>query len=487
MLFSDTSSYKPVYLWVISYALLWIIVGYSFDPTVPYDAVEALNWGKNGEWGSPKNPWLVGAMILPAIHISGISLSFYWYFIHFIAIAIGMLGVWHLAFRLTGKKELAWLAMLTLNLSGIINFDIIPYNDNYLLIMLWPWIMLFFLRAVYDNPHWWIAFALSSGLATMGKYSSLALVGSVFLLTLFVPRVRQCYRQPALYIALVIWFMLVLPNVWWLWNNDFAAFKWVDSQINSGFNLHTTRSLLSVFYPLIIVGIIIYTLGGRIGWPKEQPGRLANMVILLPLLIIYCWFSFNKGGRMTEWLQPFMSVSSALLVGSITRFPQKSLLSTLRGLAVTAVLVLMGYVFVMAANVRGAGHEFEGIKDFSWQLDQRWQQLYSTPLHYVGGEYLHQWLTFYAPSQPDTIQPWTLEEQVPNIYNRHVKASDIIRDGAILIGGKGKTCEQEDFHRVLQDWPKLKIKSTEEFLFQPEPETKPIPICVGFVSPEKYQ
>ncbi len=263
--------------------------------------------------------------------------------------------------------------------------------------------------------------------------------------------------------------------------------NWVDSQIDRGFNLHTTRSLLSVFYPLIIVGIIIYTLGGRIGWPKEQAGRLANMVILLPLLIIYCWFSFNKGGRMTEWLHPFMSVSSALLVGSITRFPQKSLLNTLRGLAVTAVLVLMGYVFVMAANVRGAGHEFKGIKDFSWQLDQRWHQLYSTPLHYVGGEYLHQWLTFYAPSQPDTIQPWTLEGQAPNVYNRHVKASDIVRDGAILIGGKGKTCEQEDFHDVLQDWPKLEINSTEEFLFQPEPETKPIPICVGFVSPEKYQ
>lgn len=190
---------------------------------------------------------------------------------------------------------------------------------------------------------------------------------------------------------------------------------------------------------------------------------------------------------MTEWLHPFMSVSSALLVGSITRFPQKSLRSTLRGLIVVAVLILMGYVLIMAANVRGAGHKFEGIKDFSWQLEQRWHQHYSTPLHYVGGEYLHQWLTVYAPSQPETIQPWIPGKQAPNIYNRHVKASDIVRSGAILVGEKGKTCEQEDFHSVLQYWPKLRISSTEEFLFQPEPETKPILVCVGFVSPEKYQ
>ena len=39
---------KPVYWWIIGYAVLWIIVSYLFDPTVPYDAVEAVNWGTNG-------------------------------------------------------------------------------------------------------------------------------------------------------------------------------------------------------------------------------------------------------------------------------------------------------------------------------------------------------------------------------------------------------------------------------------------------------
>ncbi|TOL41086.1 hypothetical protein CGH97_26605, partial [Vibrio parahaemolyticus] len=68
---------------------------------------------------------------------------------------------------------------------------IIPYNDNYILVTLWPWTIYFFLRAVDDNLAWWLPFALFAGLATMGKYSTLALVGSVFLLTLFVKQVRQ--------------------------------------------------------------------------------------------------------------------------------------------------------------------------------------------------------------------------------------------------------------------------------------------------------
>ncbi|MDC9612747.1 glycosyltransferase family 39 protein [Xenorhabdus khoisanae] len=489
MRFFDTSSYRmPLYLWVTGYAVLWVIATYTLDPTVPYDAVEALNWGINGEWGSPKNPWLVGAIMLPTIHISNISLSFYWYFTHFVAIAIGMLGVWQLAFRLTGKIVLAWLAMLTLNLSGIINFDIIPYNDNYLLVMLWPWSLLFFLRAIDDHPKWWLAFALTTGLATMGKYSSLAIIGSVFLLSLFIPKVRRNYREPLFYLALVLWFALVLPNVWWLVHNDFAAFKWVDSQIQKGFNLHTTRAMFSVFYPLIIVSVIIYLLGGRIGWPKQQSNALVNIVILLPLLIIYGWFSFNQGGRMTEWVQPFMVVAPALLVGSITVYPRKSLQGTLRGLAVFGVFVFIGYSSVMMANVRNAGQKFVGIKTFTSQLDQRWNELYPTPLRYVGGEYLHEWLTFYSHYRPKTIQPWELDKGAPpNIYNRHIKENDIVEQGALLVGERGKSCGEEDFQHTILEWPALTISHKEEFSFQAQPSAEPQTVCIGFVAPKNIQ
>ncbi len=68
---------------------------------------------------------------------------------------------------------------------------------------------LFLLRAVDDNPVWWLPFALFAGLATMGKYSTLALVGSVFLLTIFVKQVRQSYRHPVFTLRLhcgLLWY-----------------------------------------------------------------------------------------------------------------------------------------------------------------------------------------------------------------------------------------------------------------------------------------
>ena len=482
---NQPTSNKYVYLWIIGYAIAWILASFFFDPTVPYDTVEAVNWGMNGEWGSPKNPWFVGTMMWPAIHL-GISYSFYWYLSHFIGIGFGLLGVWKLAYRLTGRRDLAWFAMLMMNLSGVINFDIIPYNDNYILVTFWPWVIYLFLRAVEDNPLWWLPFALVTGLATMGKYSTLALVGSVFLLTLFVKQARQSYRHPVFYLAIALWFSMILPNFFWLMASDFSAFKWVDSQIDPGFNLHTTEAELSVFYPLIIAAIILYCGGGKIGWPKALSNRMANFIILFPLAVIYGWFSFHDGGRITEWLQPFMMACAPLFVGSITVMPKKSLKKPLIGLAVVGVLMVSGYLIVQAGNIRGAGQKFIGVKTLIAEGEQRWYQRYGTPVKYVGGEdNLHQWFIIYAQDRPHVIQPWTLENHMPpNVYNREITEAEIREHGAILLGRKYDDCAHEDFAKVRKFWPQFTIEK-EDVIYRSEPDAEPKTMCFGFIAPEK--
>ncbi|HGN1853486.1 TPA: glycosyltransferase family 39 protein [Proteus mirabilis] len=477
---------KPVYWWIIGYAVLWIIVSYLFDPTVPYDAVEAVNWGTNGGWGSPKNPWFVGFIMWPAIY-GGIDFSFYWYFIHFVMIAIGLLGVWNLAYKLTKNYHLAWFAMLGLNLSGIINFDIIPYNDNYILVGCWPWALYFFLCAINDNPKYWCGFAAVMGVATMGKYSSLALIGAVFLLSVLVPKVRQSYRSPYFYFAIAIWLAFVIPNFIWLWQNDFAAFKWVDSQIEARFNLRTLRAALTVFYPVLLMWGIVRLYGGRVSWRTSQDSQLLNFILLFPLAIIFIWFSFHEGGRITEWLQPFMSVATALFVGSISVIPKRSLRGVLYGLAVFGMLVVSGYTVVQAANVRNAGQKFIGVKTFVQDVENAWHQHYHQPLSYVGGEYMHEWVTFYGKDRPLSAQPWIVEKDVqpPNIYNRHITLAQLEDKGVLLIGPVGYYCDKAHFDAGLQYWPSLKIADTQEVMFRSEPDALAEPVCISFVSPKQ--
>lgn len=88
--------------------------------------------GDEWEWGSPKTLGLL-------VFLCG--LLFIWVFPTVLLVlysfcrgCLWFIGVWKLAYRLTARRDLAWFAMLMLNLSGVINFDIIPYNDNYILV-----------------------------------------------------------------------------------------------------------------------------------------------------------------------------------------------------------------------------------------------------------------------------------------------------------------------------------------------------------------
>jgi 4-amino-4-deoxy-L-arabinose transferase-like glycosyltransferase len=472
-------SFRFVILWVSIYAIAWIMATVNLDPTVPYDAVEALNWAQNAEWGSPKNPWLVGLAMRPALLFSP---HIYWYLCHFLAIAVGMAGSWLLALRLSNSNRLAWFSLLTLNLSGIINFDIISYNDNYLLVMLWPWMMLCYWLAVTRHANWWLPFALIAGLASMAKYSSLILIGFIFLSTLVIPSFRRCYRQPVWYAALLLALMLIAPNLLWLWQHDFAAFRWVGSQMHSEINIGVLTCVLSVFYPLIISGALLWFGGIRFQWPRELASQALLAVYLIPLVLISVWFFFFSSGRLTEWLQPFFILAPALMCACIRQPVFAIPRSRFTLLFSFALLVFVGYTGVMTSNVANAGQKMSGVIPFADKVNQLWRQQYATPLKYVGGGYLSEWLTFYVPSRPQTITRWN-EKFHPNIYNSRLNHDQLRRYGAVLVGDLGVPCEAEKFAKVYSDWPDITITGKTQIQFQSDPSNKPRVLCLGFLAP----
>ncbi|MGL4915672.1 MAG: hypothetical protein ACRC5D_05400, partial [Aeromonas allosaccharophila] len=76
-------SHYLVIMWCCMYALAWTTASFYLDPTVPYDAIEALNWASNGEWGSPKNPWFVGWISRIFLYSNTPEMSSaYWYLGH---------------------------------------------------------------------------------------------------------------------------------------------------------------------------------------------------------------------------------------------------------------------------------------------------------------------------------------------------------------------------------------------------------------------
>lgn len=468
-----------IFAWVAIYACAWSLICIYLNPRVPYDALEAINWASNKNWGSPKNPWLVGAVMQPALWSDAIPLDIYWYVTHFLAISIGLIGVWFFAYELSGNKNIAWISALSLNMSGVINYDIMPYNDNYLLVMLWPWMMLFLTLAFRKSPKWWVPFALVAGLSTMAKYSTASFLLCIFLGSLINKNARRCYVQPYFYFGIFVFSALVIPNLIWLYSHDFAAFKWVGGNVSSGFNPKVIVTFVSVFYPIVILVLILKHYSIPLVVPSKWEVLFVFWVYLCPLVIIFFWFLFHSGERLTEWIQPYLVLAPAILasfIGGVSNIISRKVSTVFFCIAVA---VLIGYGTVLKLNIKNTGEYFGGIKGFSVEVERAWSERYKTKLSYVGGVGLSEWVMFYAPSRPKSILKWSNDSH-PNIYNDKYNADDILDKGFLLIGDE---CKDTSFSHILKDLPNLQIDAFKYMEFTPGKGSAPQRVCLGYIKP----
>ena len=114
MPFECRRSFPLIGAFIVVYVTAWTVITSLLDPSVPYDALEALNWAYAGEFGSPKNPYFVSCVMSLGLLLEPvIPISVYWYLSHFIGVGTGMLGVWLLGKRLFGDNQIAMLSLLT--------------------------------------------------------------------------------------------------------------------------------------------------------------------------------------------------------------------------------------------------------------------------------------------------------------------------------------------------------------------------------------
>ena len=483
MSFECPRSSSLVAVFLIAYVALWTATTYSLDPTVPYDALEALNWASNGEYGSPKNPYFVGAVTAFGLLLEpAIPLSLYWYLSHFVAVGFGMLGVWLLGKRLFGDNQIALLSLMSLNISGIINFDIIPYNDNYLLVMFWPYIFLFFIKAIYDNPYHWFSLSIVAGFAAMSKYSSCAFLPFMFVCTLAVPEARKAYRSPIIYLAILLLPLIALPNIIWLCTHDFAAFNWVESQLTVGLNTKLPGVLITVFYPAIALALILNRLGARWVLPVAPEKKIVVWVLIGPLIPILGYLLMHRGGRVTEWLQPFVVLAPVALLVFLD-FERVRNLKTVVGLFFgVSFLILAGYATTMFLDLGGAGARDSYVQRTSAEINALWREKYNQPLRYVGGSVFSHWMTFYAPDRPRIVTPWSNEAK-PNIYNARISMMDIQRDGVLFVSSPGLPLDEATLALDLSTVPGTDLREKMNFSFQNE-RGEEVTFTLGFVPPQ---
>ena len=482
---------------IVAYCAMWILVTVLLSPVVPYDAVEAWHWGQAFEAGSPKNPWLVGTVAALA-QVLPLSWPTFWFASHFVAMGIGAWGCWRLCQRLIPDTRQAMLAVMMLSLTASINIDLMPYNDNYLLMMLWPWMWFGFIRAVYDDRRYWLFLGIITALAGMAKYTTALYMPFMATIVIMQGRLKETLTQPWLWLGLLAGAMIVAPNLWWLAHHEFAAFRWFSDRVGGDSLWAASSVYLAVFYNVpLSVGLLMLA---RWRWqkPLRQETQAFVLLAVVPVLVLWVYFSLH-GGMRTEWMMPFamplgMATVMCMTPGERGRF--RLPLYVCYGMA---GLVLCGFSVAKAWERMYSTQARHHIPALSTALNDWWHQRYCQPLRYVGGSRLGDWISIYAPDHPlsptrwpsEAVQPFHTAGSVrfPNLYTPALTDQQLIDHGAMWVGEAGSLCSTPN---VLEFDPALSQQIRDRiqyhtFVFRQDVMPQAIfSVCVGVLPPEHH-
>ena len=476
---------KYLILFLMAYAIIWIAMCVFLRSPAPYDAIEAANWGRHLDFGYAKNPYFVGWVARMGFIFNGGNPSdFAYYLFHMGGIAFGIYGIWLLAVRLLNDLRQALLAVMALSLTTIVSFDAIPYNDNYLLVALWPYMFYFFIKACFDDRRFWILAGLFAGFALMTKYTTGAFLPFMLLYTVFNKDIRQSYRSWEIYAGIAVICTICVPNLIWLANHHFAAVTWVSHQVHDRDLGGSLLSYLAAFYPFIFFYLImaaIDTFARTSRLTAEQ--KAFNLVYFPPIAIILVVFLFIDGRRLTEWLQPFsIFYSIALLTWFKPGLSEKAFKKAIKVFAGFVAFFIAGFVFAYTVYDEKMNNT-RYLVPLAKEANQLWRDKTGLPLKYTGGEgRAHEWLLIYAPDYPRVINAWSPSKDTA-VFNRGIKAAEIKSHGALLVARRA--CASNVFKSTFEEHPFMRSAEIVDHDFEFRGVRRPY--CLGYYLPQAKQ
>ncbi len=206
----------------------------------PYDLYldEAyyFNWAQHVDWGYYSKPPMLSWLIWLTTSLFGDSE---------VAIKSGAMLVYPIttfviygiAKEMFDRRIALYSALIFFTLPSVWMSSMIISTDVVLLLF-WSLAMLFFIKALYhDKASSWIWAGIFSGFGLLSKYNFIFFLLSVFLILVLIPKYRKHLKNRYLYIAIMIAFVVFLPNLIWNYQHDFVSF--VHTSDLSGVKEHT--------------------------------------------------------------------------------------------------------------------------------------------------------------------------------------------------------------------------------------------------------
>jgi len=442
-----SSQHPPAFLQGVSFSrifwtfalvhlVLWTVIPAITSPNAPLDVIEGYVWGREWLIGTYKHPPMQAWWLESLAWFTGRA-AWAHFFASQLAIVIAFWAVWKTGQRILGDVP-ALLGVLLLE--GVIyyNFCGPEFNPDVLQLPFWALIGLFYHRAIKDNRvHDWCLLGVWSAAGLYSKYSTALLLVVLLLLTLVRPEGRRRLRDIGPYLCLGIAFLLFLPHMLWLFDNNFLPYAYAESRMRHPTPSGILRS--AIIIPAVFVGsqliaifpallVLVAFVGNKLPPQKNALRGFDRMFLAsvtfgpcILVLLMAMIFGYNLHDM---WGTPFWNFLGLWVMTtfkplsspeSITRF-----MISIAIIFVTALMVYIGsntlYPYAVGKVQRV---HFPGAA-MAAQAVLGWHKVTDKPLEYIIGD---TWpagnIAYYAPDRPHvlingdySISPWVTPEEI---------------------------------------------------------------------------
>ena len=305
------------YLFLIAHLFVWTLVPSITNNNLPLDTIEALAWGSNLDWGYNKHP-PVSAFFVEFFYFFFGSNDIVYYFLSQIFVISAFYIVWIFSNEFFQNKTLSFFSVLILEGIYFYNFTTPEFNVNVCQLPFWA-LMVYFSWKLYirkdSNTIILILLGITAAIGFLTKYLFAYLLLSVIMIfayEFFITKTRKINFKH--YLPIEIFFVLLVPHLIWLFQNDFVTIKYAFNRAGL-----VDFSFLNHFkFPIIFlikqIGILIpffilcYFVIKKIKIRfdiKDKKKLFILLINFLPIILMFVTSVVTGSKIRTMWMTPF--------------------------------------------------------------------------------------------------------------------------------------------------------------------------------------
>ena len=483
---------KWFYAFCSFHFLLWFLVPSLVRQNLRVDSLEALTWGHMWQLGYNKHPPLSAWLTTAFTNFFG-TVGWPVYLLSQISVLACFWAVWKLGNRfLQPVHTFIGIVML----EGIYYYTVASpqFNPNVPMLGLWALTILCFYHALLTQRwRYWFGVGVFAGLAMMAKYESGLLYGAMLFTLLVTPQGRQSFKKIGLYGAIIVGFLIFLPNLIWLFHHHFIAVTYADHRIdqdNLGLWSHVldriihpfnfTLEQLGALAPMLLFYIPFYTAQRQRYALNKFDKRSLYYMALGPSCCILLFSAVLGAWLHALWAFPLFSLLGIFWTAWHQPIVTRKRLHSFIGIA--------GFIMVLTVSVRFIAvaywpyftgktflNQFPG-QIMAERLTDLWHQRYHRPVPYVAGaRYYVENTAVFSPDHPKPFFEWSTSQSA------WINPADMRKQGAIFawLAPCGKLP-----NNIARQYPGVEYLTPQKFRYLTHAPIAPVTICVAFLPPK---